>query len=264
MASASCQWRYNSNTRFFQTLQQKDPCGKGLRIGWGASLVVQRLRIHLAMQGTLVQSPVREDPTRLGAAESRCWQLINLESGSCNYWNLHTPEFVLPNKRSPHTTAGVWLPPATCSHKDPPQTKLKIIKTNEYFEKKGQGVCLTGFSWGFCCLERILSKKTWFFFFSPASCFNSFLFNFLTFKSVLNWAFLGYRILKLFHAGENRNPTSNLKYKIAYGHRESCKTVWMLKFRGLWKSHVFHLTCKVRTTGRSVVEFHPGLGDLAS
>ena len=36
---------------------------------WRASLVVQWLRIHFAMQGTLVQSLVQEDPTCLGAGE---------------------------------------------------------------------------------------------------------------------------------------------------------------------------------------------------
>ena len=34
----------------------------------GASLVVQRLRICLPMQGTRVRAPVREDPTCHGAA----------------------------------------------------------------------------------------------------------------------------------------------------------------------------------------------------
>ena len=36
------------------------------------SLVVQWVRIHLTMQGTQVQSPVREDPTRLGATKPVC------------------------------------------------------------------------------------------------------------------------------------------------------------------------------------------------
>ena len=37
-----------------------------------ASLVVQWLRIRLAVQGTLVQSLVREDPTCLGATKPMC------------------------------------------------------------------------------------------------------------------------------------------------------------------------------------------------
>ena len=36
---------------------------------WRASLVIQWLRIQLAMQGTPVRSLVREDPTCLGAGE---------------------------------------------------------------------------------------------------------------------------------------------------------------------------------------------------
>ena len=39
-----------------------------LRRAW-ASLVVQRLRIHLAMQGTRVRALVREDPTCRGATK---------------------------------------------------------------------------------------------------------------------------------------------------------------------------------------------------
>ena len=40
-----------------------------------ASLVVQWLRIHLAMQGTQVQSLVREDSTCRGAAKPVCHML---------------------------------------------------------------------------------------------------------------------------------------------------------------------------------------------
>ena len=42
----------------------------------GASLVVQWLRIHLTMQGTLVRSPAQGDPTCRGAAKPTCH----------NYW----------------------------------------------------------------------------------------------------------------------------------------------------------------------------------
>lgn len=39
---------------------------------FGASLVVQRLRVCLAMQGTPVLSLVQEDPTYLVATKSMC------------------------------------------------------------------------------------------------------------------------------------------------------------------------------------------------
>ena len=162
MASASCKWNPAA----------KGAMWKGIKNRVWTFLVVQCLRIHLAMQGTLVQSPVREDPTCLRAAEPRCQQLMNLHSGA---WELQLlkptyPRICAPKQEKPARWGALTLqlefpPPATCSNKDSPQPKIKMIKTNEYFFKKGQGVCLTGFSWGFCCLERILSKKTWFFFF---------------------------------------------------------------------------------------------------
>ena len=45
-----------------------------------ASLVVHWLRIHLAMQGTPVQSLVREDPTCCGATKPCVPQLLTLHS----------------------------------------------------------------------------------------------------------------------------------------------------------------------------------------
>ena len=42
--------------------------GKNQRLGTGASLVAQWLRIRLPMQGTRVRAPVWEDPTCRGAA----------------------------------------------------------------------------------------------------------------------------------------------------------------------------------------------------
>ena len=43
-----------------------------LKFMWKASLWVQWLRICLAMQRTLVQSLVQEDPTYFGSAQSMC------------------------------------------------------------------------------------------------------------------------------------------------------------------------------------------------
>ena len=77
-----------------------------------ASLVVQWLRIRLAVQGTLVQSLVREDPTCLGATKPMC----------PNYWSFGArtqqekpPQWVAPahhNERKPEY-----------SNKDPAQPK---------------------------------------------------------------------------------------------------------------------------------------------
>ena len=67
---------------------------------WGASLVVQWLRIHLAMQGTQVRSLVLEDPRYQGATKPVChnyWAHAP-EPGRHTYWSLH----VLHNKRSQH------------------------------------------------------------------------------------------------------------------------------------------------------------------
>ena len=78
---------------------------------WGASLVVQWLRIHLPVQGTWVQALVREDPTCRGAAKPmwhNYWACA-LEPASHNYL-AHVPQLlksvylepVLRNKRSHH------------------------------------------------------------------------------------------------------------------------------------------------------------------
>ena len=54
-----------------------------------ASLVIQWLRIHLVMQGTPVQSWVREDPTCLEATKPlyHNYQAPALKSASHNYWS---------------------------------------------------------------------------------------------------------------------------------------------------------------------------------
>ena len=61
----------------------------------GTSLVVQRLRIHLAMQGTWVQSLVWDDPS--------CHRGTNPVHH--NYWSLCALEAALLSMRSPYTTA---------------------------------------------------------------------------------------------------------------------------------------------------------------
>ena len=54
----------------------------------GTFLVAQWLRIRLAMQGTRVRAPVREDPTCRGATKPVChnYWACALESASYNYW----------------------------------------------------------------------------------------------------------------------------------------------------------------------------------
>ena len=75
------------------------------------SLVVQWLRIRLPMQGTWVQSLVREDPTCCGATKLVChnYWACALEHASHNYWacvpQLLKPAHLKPvirNKRSCH------------------------------------------------------------------------------------------------------------------------------------------------------------------
>ena len=65
----------------------------------GASLVVQRIKIQVAMQGTLlVQFLVWEDPTHLAATKPTChnYQAFVLDPAGCS------PELVLHFKRSHH------------------------------------------------------------------------------------------------------------------------------------------------------------------
>ena len=65
-------------------------------------MVVQWLRICQPMQGTWVQSPVREDSTCHRAAEPmslNCWASA-LELAGCNYWSPLALELTLCNKRS--------------------------------------------------------------------------------------------------------------------------------------------------------------------
>ena len=66
------------------------------------SLVVQWLRVHLAVQGTSVQFLVWEDPTCCGATEPvfhNYWTYA-LEPASCNYWRPWTLGPVLCKKRN--------------------------------------------------------------------------------------------------------------------------------------------------------------------
>ena len=77
-------------------------CCSFKKLGCGTSLVVQWLRIRLAMQGTWVRSLVREDPTRCRAAKPvryNYWAWA-LEPTSHNYWAC-APQLLKP--ASPRT-----------------------------------------------------------------------------------------------------------------------------------------------------------------
>ena len=64
------------------------------KLAQGTSLVVQWLKIRLPMQGTQVQSPVREDPICCRATKSMClnFRARALELVSRDSWSLHSLE----------------------------------------------------------------------------------------------------------------------------------------------------------------------------
>ena len=82
-----------------QCLRIGEPSFKKL---WGASLVTQWLRICLSMQGTRVQSLVREDPTCCGATKPvrRNYWTCALEPTSHNYW-ARAPRARAPQQEKP-------------------------------------------------------------------------------------------------------------------------------------------------------------------
>ena len=111
---------------------------------WGASLMAQWLRIHLAMKGTPVWSLIWEDPTSVGQLDP-CATTIEpalqspgtTTSGSTcgNYWGLPVCELVLRNEGSPLSEK-----PARCnwrkaSHSSEDQAQSKI-KVNQLILKK--------------------------------------------------------------------------------------------------------------------------------
>ena len=68
------------------------------------SEVVQWLRIHLPMQRTWVQLPVRKDPICLGVTNPMCHEYWAhaVKPTSCSYWSPCAPEPMLCNKRHYH------------------------------------------------------------------------------------------------------------------------------------------------------------------
>ena len=92
--------------------------GSEIEKSW-TSLVVQWLRICLAVQGTWVQSLVLEDPTHPGATKPVCRY----------YWGWRALEHVLCNKRSHHDEK----PPFTTTRKSPRaerKTQYNLKKKN--------------------------------------------------------------------------------------------------------------------------------------
>ena len=122
-----------------------------LKKDFGASLVVQWLRICLPMQGTWVWSLVWEDPTCRGATKPVChnYWACSLEPTSHNYW-AHVPQLLKPmclepllrNKRShrmrsPHTATkssplSLQLEKAHAQQRRPNATKKKKKKISIY------------------------------------------------------------------------------------------------------------------------------------
>ena len=82
-----------------------------------ASLVVQRLRIHLPMQGIQVWALVREDPTCCGATKPVChnYWTCALEPLSHNYqsWHITTTEAHAPRARAPQQETTTMRSPHT-------------------------------------------------------------------------------------------------------------------------------------------------------
>ena len=105
------------------------------------------------MQETWVRSLVQEDPTRLRATKPVC---TTAEPACCHYWNPHTLEPVLCNRRSHSNetprTSNQRVAPALHKDREKPtnQQRPNIAKVNKYiklFFKKRVGVFLC---WEWC------------------------------------------------------------------------------------------------------------------
>ena len=92
---------------------------RGLKRGWGASLVVQWIRIRLPMQGTQVRSLVREDPTCRGAT-SLCTQLLKP-----THPRAHAPRQEKPPQREAQALLQRVAPTPCSLHLDSPHAATK-------------------------------------------------------------------------------------------------------------------------------------------
>ena len=115
----------------------------------GASLVVQWLRICLAMQGTLVWSLIWEDSTCLRATKPVCYnyQAHTLAPVLCNKKPLQWKVRALRRRVAPTHYSQTKL---ECSNKDPVQLKInkQVFKkrkeiSNGHTDTGGEG----GFNW---------------------------------------------------------------------------------------------------------------------
>ena len=80
----------------------------------GASLVVQWLRIHLAVQGTLVRSLVQEDPTWLWSKSAHTPELLSPRTAATEAGvpRARVPQQEKPPRREAHTPQGRVAPPS--------------------------------------------------------------------------------------------------------------------------------------------------------
>ena len=101
----------------------------------GTSLVAQWLRICLPMQGTRVQSLVREDPTchRATKPVHHNYWACALEPASHNYWSLRatTTEASVPRARAPQRGATAVRSPHTATKSSPHSPQLEKARTQQ-------------------------------------------------------------------------------------------------------------------------------------
>ena len=116
--------------------------------GYQDSLVVQRLRIHRTMQGTMVPSQVR-DPTCHGATRAMrhdYWALtLEPMARRLQHWSLRTPQPVLCRKRSYRSEKHAhcsWRAAPTRATRESSHTAVKNPKTqhSQKKRKKRKGV----------------------------------------------------------------------------------------------------------------------------
>ena len=99
------------------------------------SLVAQRLRIRLPMQGTRVQALVREDPTCRRATKpvSHNYWTCALESASHNYW-ARAPQLLSPHAWSPCSVtreATAMRSPRTTTKSSPRSPQLEKARVQQ-------------------------------------------------------------------------------------------------------------------------------------
>ena len=124
-----------------------------LKINWGTSLVVQWLRICLPVQGTQVQSLVREDPTCCGATKPvrhNYWAcMLQLLRPACLDPMLHNKRSHC-NEKPVHRNQGKPMR----SSEDTKQPKINKLINFKKINKLDQKEPVLFFVWGLKELER--------------------------------------------------------------------------------------------------------------